>query len=86
MRRETTLTLTEICESTGTTRVFVQALVEEGAIEVEGAVVEEWRFSVATGFRVRKAARLHADLGLNPAGIALVLELQARIDELTRRG
>jgi chaperone modulatory protein CbpM len=32
--------------------------------------------------RVQKAHRLERDLGLNPAGAALALDLMAQIDEL----
>ncbi|MDP2622057.1 MAG: chaperone modulator CbpM [Hyphomicrobiales bacterium] len=76
------LALQEVCERCGLPETTVRAYVEEGAIEVEGDRVARWRFSEVTVVRVLKAHRLERDLGLNPAGAALALDLIEQIDEL----
>jgi chaperone modulatory protein CbpM len=76
------LALQEVCERCGLPETTVRAYVEEGAIEVEGDRVARWRFSEVTVVRMLKAHRLERDLGLNPAGAALALDLIERIDEL----
>ena len=78
-----TFSLTEVCSRIGVDRVFVEALVAEGIIEPQetSTPLEAWRFSEAAVIRLSKARRMHHDLGLNAAGIALALEL---LDELSR--
>jgi len=79
------LALQDICERCGLPEATLRAYVEEGVIEVEGGNVAHWRFSEVTLVRVMKAHRLERDLGLNPAGAALALDLMERIDELKSR-
>ncbi|MBT8135368.1 MAG: chaperone modulator CbpM, partial [Gammaproteobacteria bacterium] len=50
-------------------------------IEPIGAEQSRWCFSGVSIRRVQKAKRLQRDLGVNPAGAALVIEL---IDEIER--
>ena len=76
------LALQDICERCGLPEATLRAYVEEGVIEVEGGNVARWRFSEVTMVRVMKAHRLERDLGLNPAGAALALDLMEQIDEL----
>lgn len=76
------LALEDICERCGLPETKVRAYVEEGVLEVEGDDVARWRFSEVSMVRVQKAHRLEKDLGLNPAGAALALDLVAQIDEL----
>lgn len=79
------LALQDICERCGLREATLRAYVEEGVIEVEGGNVARWRFSDVTMVRVMKAHRLERDLGLNPAGAALALDLMEQIDELKSR-
>ena len=76
------LALQDICERCGLPETTIRAYVEEGVIEVEGDDVARWRFSEVSMVRIQKACRLERDLGLNPAGVALALDLMAQIDEL----
>jgi chaperone modulatory protein CbpM len=58
--------------------------VEEGVIsviEVDGA---HWRISGTQLRRARIALRLERDLGVNPAGVALVLELLEELERFRR--
>ncbi len=61
---------------------WIVELIEHGIIEVQGATASEWRFSSLSVVRLAKAKRFDRDLGLNPAGIALVLDLLGEIDRL----
>ncbi len=76
------LALEDICERCGLPETTVMAYVEEGVIEVDGDDVARWRFSELSMVRIQKACRLERDLGLNPAGAALALDLMAQINEL----
>lgn len=76
------LALKEICEKCGVPESKVIAYIEEGVIEVQGADVKRWRFSEVSMVQVLKAHRLERDLRLNPAGVALALELMSQIEDL----
>lgn len=76
------LALQDICERCDLPETTVRSYVEEGVIEVEGDDIARWRFSEVSLVRVQKAHRLESDLGLNPAGVALALDLMSKIEEL----
>jgi chaperone modulatory protein CbpM len=69
---------------------YIVELVEEGVLGSQGAasVIEvdktEWRFHGAEVRRARIALRLERDLGINVAGVALVLELLEELEQLRR--
>ncbi|MET0280316.1 MAG: chaperone modulator CbpM [Steroidobacteraceae bacterium] len=75
------LGLDELCAICAVERQWVMELVEHGVIESR---TTQLRFSSNALGRVRIALRLQRDLGVNPAGAALALELMARIEELER--
>lgn len=54
-------------------------IVEHGIVEPEGGYPadnpEQWSFDIQYVVTLRRAARLHRDLGIDWAGIALVLDL-----------
>ena len=58
--------------------------VEEGVISVLETNTAQWRFSGAQLRRARIALRLERDLGLNAAGVALVLELLEELEQFRR--
>ena len=58
--------------------------VEEGVISVLETDATQWRFSGAQLRRARIALRLERDLGLNAAGVALVLELLQELEQFRR--
>ena len=74
--------LDEVCRLFAVERQWVVELIEQGVFESRPAV--EPRFGGAALRRVRIAARLRRDLGVNAAGTALAIELMERIDELER--
>lgn len=74
------LTLLEVSRCCAVQTDFVVALIEEGAlVPLAGSAPESWRFASAQTRHITVAARLQRDLGVNPAGAALALQL---LDEL----
>lgn len=79
------LTLGQLCRACGTHADWVISLVEEGIIEPDGKELHSWRFSSVSLVRVRSALRLHRDLGVNLAGVALALDLIEEIESLRKQ-
>jgi chaperone modulatory protein CbpM len=75
----------ELSKACGVETAWVVELVEHGIIEPQGRVISEWRFSTLSIVRIAKAKRFDRDLGINPAGIALALDLLGEIDRLKAR-
>ena len=82
VEEEIHLTLTELCQSSGITEAHVTTWVVEGILEPIGRQREEWRFGGDSLRRARLAMRLTRDLDINPAGVALVMDLIDEIDNL----
>jgi chaperone modulatory protein CbpM len=61
---------------------WIAELVEHGVIEPIGRSRSDWKFTSLTIVRVAKARRLERDLDLNPASLAIVLDLLDQIDDL----
>ena len=79
------LTLAELGRFCHAETEWIVELVDHGVLEPVGLVHAEWRFTGANILRARKARRLTDDLGLNLAGIALVLDLLEERDLLLHR-
>ena len=79
------LRLEDICLQCSLSISKATAYIEEGVVDVQGDDVEQWRFSEVSIIQFKKAQRLEQDLRLNPAGVALALELMSQIDELKTR-
>ena len=78
------LDLEEFCRTCHASEEFVLALVAEGVIEPRGRERALWRFTGRSVCRIQVAIRLHEDLGVNLAGVALALDLLEEIDRLRR--
>ena len=77
------LTLDDVCRTCAVQASFLMDLLEEGVIEpVEGHSPENWRFTSIQVQHVSVAWRLHRDLGVNPAGTAVVLQLLEEVQTL----
>jgi chaperone modulatory protein CbpM len=76
-------TLEEFCSVCAVEQHHVVEMLEHGIIETRS--ISEWRFSGDSMRRARISLRLQRDLGVNPAGTALVLDLLEQIDSLQRR-
>ena len=85
------LEIGEFCAYLRVDRHWVVELVDAGVIEPRGAAPEAWSFPASALVRARATARLVNDLGVNLAGVALILDLiderrqlERRLDELER--
>ena len=77
------LTLQQLCRVCAVQTEFVLSLLEEGVAQpLEGEQPETWRFSEVQVRRVSVAWRLQRDLGVNPAGAALALQLLDEMETL----
>jgi chaperone modulatory protein CbpM len=85
LEEETELTLVQLCRTCNMSAEQVLELVEYGVIEPSGREPTKWRFHGVSIRRVRCAQRLERDLGVNPAGAALALELLDELTELRTR-
>jgi chaperone modulatory protein CbpM len=72
----------ELCQRLRVERQWIVELVELGALEPSaGAEPSAWEISLTDVPRLRAMSRLVADLGVNLAGAAIILEL---VDERRR--
>lgn len=77
------ITLEDLCRACAVSSVFVRELVLEGAIDpAQGEAPASWRFTEIEVHHVTVAARLQRDLGVNPAGAALALQLLDEVETL----
>lgn len=79
------LTLADVTGACAVEIDSIVALVEEGVLEPAGSGPAQWRFSGAQLRRAATALRLQQDLGVNPAGVALALDLLAEIERLRQQ-
>jgi chaperone modulatory protein CbpM len=63
----------------------VVELVEHGVLEPVGSTSGNWRFVGTSIVRAKKARRRNRDLGINAAGVALVLDLLEERETVLRR-
>lgn len=79
------LTLADLCRACATQTEWLVELVEEGVLSPSGGSPEVWRFTGVQLRHARVAVRLQRDLGVNPAGAALALQLMDELDALRGR-
>ena len=82
VEEEIHLTLIELCQACGVAETHVTTWVQEGVLEPIGEQPETWRFDGTSLRRARLALRLTRDLDINPASVALVMDLLDEIDDL----
>jgi chaperone modulatory protein CbpM len=75
----------EFCATLQIERRWVVELVDSGLLEPRGADPDAWRFPASALARVRSAARLVEDLGVNLAGAAVILDLLEERRQLLAR-
>ncbi|MCW8194480.1 chaperone modulatory protein CbpM [Proteobacteria bacterium 005FR1] len=78
------ITTQEVCQRVDLSTETLVEIVEHGIVEPEGEQPEQWMFSVDYVCTIRRATRLHRDLGIDWAGVALVLDLLEERDRLRR--
>jgi chaperone modulatory protein CbpM len=76
---------TEICQLCHIELTAIVELAELGVISPRGYAPEQWQFPASELSRLRTAARLMRDLGLNVSGAALAVELLEQQHNLERR-
>ena len=64
---------------------WIVELVDAGVIEPRGAAPDAWSFPASALARARATSRLVSDLGVNLAGVALILDLLEERRRLERR-
>ncbi len=72
----------ELCTICHITPDFVIELVAYGTIEPHGNSASSWRFDSEQLHIIRTATRLHHDLEVNHAGIALAIDLLQQVEDL----
>lgn len=80
-------TLDEMSKVCAVRTEFIIELVDEGIVEPRQRQRKQsqWSFTGRSLLRVRKARRLQQDLGINLAGIALVLDMLEENERLRER-
>jgi len=79
------LSLQDLCRFCQADETWLVELVEHGVLDPIGSTSGNWRFVGTSIVRAKKARRLNRDLGINTAGIALVLDLLEERDAVLRR-
>ena len=77
------LTRQDLAAAVGITTAGLARLERLGLVEPAAPGGDE--FSAATVARLGRMLRLHADLGVNLAGAAIIVELLERLESLARR-
>ena len=79
------ISLAQLCQACELSEEEIIQLVDQGIIDPLGTEPAEWRFISVSLRRVRITRNLQRDLGVNPPGAALALELLEEIEELRSR-
>ena len=82
---EYSLSLVEISRCCGVETEAILVLTAEGVLSPQGSNPGEWRFGSADLNRALSALRLERDLGINPAGAALAIDLLDEMQHLRER-
>jgi chaperone modulatory protein CbpM len=85
LEEEVVLSLADVCRASRLSAERIIEMAEEGIVEPVGRSPERWRFRGVSLRRIRCAQRLEEDLGVNTAGIALVLDLMDELEQLRAR-
>jgi len=76
------VTLVELAECSGLTESELRELVDLGALDPLDPEAPQWSFAARCISSARTATRLRADFELDTHGLALVLSLLERVQEL----
>ena len=79
------LSLQDLCRFCQADESWLIELVDHGVLEPRGTSSETWRFHGISIVRAKRARRLNRDLGINAAGVALVIELLEERDAMIRK-
>lgn len=76
------LSMTEFCEASDLSDVYVIEIVEHGILEPQGTAPRDWRFTDYELALAKRAAKLRHDLELDWEGVALALDLLEEVRQL----
>jgi chaperone modulatory protein CbpM len=79
------IAVTELCQLCRLDLAAIEELAELGVLPARRARAAEWQFPATVLPRLRIVGRLMRDLGVNPSGAALALELLESQRALERR-
>ena len=79
------LGIAELCAHLQVEQGWIVELVDAGVIEPRGPAPDAWSFPASALVRARATSRLVSDLGVNLAGVALILDLLEERRRLERR-
>ena len=74
--------ISEFCAYLHVDRHWIVELVDAGVIEPRGPAPEAWSFPASALERARTTARLVNDLGVNLAGVEIILNMRRRITQM----
>lgn len=80
LRGEVHLSAEELAAAAGISPARLARLVRLGLVEPTASGAS--RFTAATAVRLRRMTRLHADLGVNLVGAAIIVDLLERLERL----
>lgn len=80
----TLLSYSEFQQATSADEAFIVELIEHAFIAPQGSSPNEWRFDAECLRRTKLALRFYRDLEVNVAGIALIVELMAELEQVRR--
>lgn len=83
--QQQTLNLSDLCHLTGLSEEDIYLLIEHEIILPTGNSPKNWQFDMAQLTRINIALRLQRDLEINLPGIALILELLDKLEELEEK-
>jgi DNA-binding transcriptional MerR regulator len=78
------LTLEDLAKAAGMTPEVVDAFVRYRLVEPSLKITAYQLFPISSIERLKRILRLRNDLGVNLAGVAVILEMTERIEELKR--
>ncbi|KPV40293.1 hypothetical protein AN478_09370 [Thiohalorhabdus denitrificans] len=78
-------TLGELGHASGLGADYLMEMVEVGILDPAGSEEGRWCFTGHSVLRLQAALRLQRDLGVNPQGAALALDLLDELSDLRRR-
>lgn len=78
------LTLEELAGTAGLHPELVEKFIDYGLVEPATTTGSHSFFSVSSVERLRRIIRLRRDLGVNLAGVAVILEMRERMENLQR--
>lgn len=78
------LTLDQLSEAAELQSTLVEKFIQHGLIEPSGAQATGSLFTISCIERLRRIVRLRRDLGVNLAGIAVILDMRQRMEEMQK--